>query len=266
MIDCLGPVGPLNHVKVFNVLSCALWIMPPLGALSTKPHYGAIPPLHKVYIDAPLPSSPCAGKVSPQVMSFRIVGVIMFMLSGLVLLQQMIKSQIRFSYNLEGGYPVRQCTYDECARARCDVRSRPFLCVDPRNPFFYRMAPGGCKSTPWTSVYCADSCTLENCWDTTPASKSKSCALVQCPRVRCEAEQFQFSTCDSIRAPYQVHTKISVVLRELMSSLVLISYHLSVLEWAGQFRMCVRSFGVEPVPQYNMLQMLRFEYMLNERK
>jgi hypothetical protein len=185
-------------------------IMPPLATLSTKPHYGAIPRgLPEVHLHvAPPGSSSSNDSISKP---GRALGIILVVLSGLLIVQQLLSWQPSSSIQSESEYPVRHCTFNECARARCDVQKRPYVCVDPRTPYFYRMAPGGCKSTPWTSVYCADSCTLSHCADALPASNGFSCALGTCPLERCAVERQPYSTCDPIRAPYQVRRQKKII-------------------------------------------------------
>lgn len=178
--------------------------MPSMAALSTTPHYGAIPRgLPEVHFSVAPPSSSSSNITK---LPGRTFGLILIMLSGLLLMQQMLSWQT--STPLGNEYPVRRCTYNECAHARCDVHNRPYVCVDPRAPDFYRRAPGDCKSTPWTSVFCASSCSLSHCSEALPASNGLSCALVACPLERCAVEHQEYSTCNPIRAPYQVRQHI----------------------------------------------------------
>jgi len=170
-------------------------------ATITKPHYGSVPANIPEIRVGTSQHSVLSRNYSNYTLE-RIFGVIFILLSSSLLL--MLQRQSGQSKTFEGEYPVRLCTRAECARARCDVPDSPYLCVDPRNPYFYRIAPGGCKSTPWTSVYCSDSCSLLHCPDNLPAENGISCTSVVCPLKRCEVEHQPYSTCNRIKVPYQV--------------------------------------------------------------
>mmetsp|Transcript_13520 Transcript_13520/g.16102 ORF Transcript_13520/g.16102 Transcript_13520/m.16102 type:complete len:187 (+) Transcript_13520:80-640(+) len=88
---------------------------------------------------------------------------------------------------------IRDCSYNECHSAGCDVPTAPYLCVDQSTAYY------GCSAIPWIQDMCGDSCSLENCDETSPSDDQKSCRGISCGEDRCGTD---YQKCGD-DAPYQ---------------------------------------------------------------
>ena len=100
-----------------------------------------------------------------------------------------------------GSYSIRDCSFDECERSRCDSAHQQ-LCVAPVHDWLFRVNPEGCRSSAWPQSSCLDSCSLENCDNAHPAAKNTkaSCRGLLCSQGRCTSSAYQ---CDETLGPFQ---------------------------------------------------------------
>jgi hypothetical protein len=170
-------------------------------ALSTKPHYGAVPRgLHDVKLSVTSSSVQAGMMTAPQQQSSwyksRVLMILVSVLASAIVIFQVLAISPWYSPPVEAnGTPTRSCTLEECGDSRCNA-THPYICIDYRQPYSDFFVLGGCKATPWNAVLnCVDSCSQMKCPKATPES-------TESPVRKCTYDECKYATMCDATHPY----------------------------------------------------------------